>query len=255
MILCNETSLSFVTIGLFDRWETWIHPTIAVETYELIFVTEGQVHIREGEKVYHLEQGDLLLLDPFVEHGGTETSEGHTAFYWLHFHAENMGAFAFPKQSRPDFVRVLRVMKELMQCREQDQKTVAELILGRFLLEGVRPVVRKSKLAHEIAEYIRIHASSPLTVEEVATHFGYAPDHVSRVLRAEFGKSAKTVILEKRLALIESRLLNTNDTVKEIAAECGFEDENIFVKFFKYHERVTPTQFRNEFFGVHMNIK
>ena len=255
MIQLNETALSFVVIGLFDRWESWIHPTITVETYELIFVTEGQVHIREGEQIYHLKKGDLLLLDPFVEHGGVEASEGHTAFYWLHFHTDNINLFSLPKQSCPDFVRTLRVMKELMQCREQDSKTVAELILGRFLMEGGTPVVRKSKTAHEIAEYIRIHAAKPLRVEEVADHFGYATDHLSRILRNEFGKSAKTVILEQRLSLIESRLLNTNDTVKEIAKECGFEDENIFVKFFKYHEQVTPTQVRNEFFRVHMNIK
>ena len=42
---------------------------------------------------------------------------------------------------------------------------------------------------------------------------------------------------------------------QEIALQCGFDDENKFVKFFKYHEGITPTQFRNRFFHVHMNSK
>lgn len=253
MILRDNTHLHFIHMGLFERTGEWIHPITTIDSYEIIYVLDGKVHIREGETQYHLEKGEMLLLSPNVEHGGTEISCGRTSFYWLHFLTDTPEAFAIPKRSTPEPRHTERVMKEVMQSQQRVDPTMAELILARWLLEGDRPVERRSKRAHEIAEYVRIHAHHPLSVEEVAAHFGYAPDHLSRILRQEFGMGAKAFMIEKRLEYIESILLNTNEPIKEVASRCGFEDENIFVKFFKYHEGITPTEFRNGFFRVYMN--
>ncbi len=240
-------------MGLFDIEEEWIHPTVTVATHELILVIEGTVNIREGETEYSLKKGDMLLLSPDIEHGGTAVSTTRTAFYWLHFSTSDISSFGINKKSSPSMARAERTMKDIMQCQLRAEAFIAELILARFLFECSSPVERKSKAAYEIDEYIRANSQKSLTVSDVACRFGYAPDHVSRLLRAEFGRSAKEIIVEKRLAYIENQLLNTNDSVKSVALRCGFDDENAFVKFFKYHEHITPTEFRNEYFRIHMN--
>ena len=38
-----------------------------------------------------------------------------------------------------------------------------------------------------------------------------------------------------------------------IAHMCGFGDENALVKFFGYHEGISPTSYRSRFFRVHRN--
>ena len=38
---------SFSNMGLFDSETEWIHPTISVQTYEIIFVVEGEVNLFE----------------------------------------------------------------------------------------------------------------------------------------------------------------------------------------------------------------
>ena len=253
MILRDNTHLHFIHMGLFERIGEWIHPTVTIDSYEIIYVMDGEVHIREGETPYHLKKGDMLLLSPNVEHGGIRVSHGRTSFYWLHYVTDTPHAFAFPKCSTPEPRHTERVMIEIMQSQQRGDATMADLLLAQWLLEGDRPVERRSKRAHEIAEYIRINAHHALSVEEVAAHFGYAPDHLSRILRQEFGMGTKAFIVEKRLECIESILLNTNEPIKDVALRCGFEDENIFAKFFKYHEGITPTEFRNGFFRVYMN--
>ena len=253
MITVNDVTLSFCNMGLFDTQEEWIHPTLTVSTHELIFVVEGTVNIREGQTEYTLKKGDMLLLSPNVEHGGTAISTAHTAFYWIHFSTSDIQGFGVSKKSTPSPTKAERTMKDVMQCQMRNEPHVAELVLARFLFECSSAVERRGKTAYEIEEYIRANSQKSITVADIACRFGYAPDHVSRVLRAEFGRSAKEMIVEKRLAYIENQLLNTNDSIKSVAARCGFEDENAFVKFFKYHELVTPTEFRNEYFRIHMN--
>lgn len=254
MISFDNIELSYSHMGLFDSERPWIHPTVTVSTYEIIYVTEGFVHIREGETVYHLKKGDMLLLEPNVEHGGTEVSPDRTSFYWLHYRCSAPDALHFPKCSVPDEVNALRTFGELIHL-QQANPTVAELMLARFLLECGTKAEYGNKRVAEIAAYIRANSRYPLSVVDVAQRFGYSADHLSRMFKKEFGYDAKTAITKNRLEYVESKLLNSEFSIKEIAAECGFEDENAFVKFFKYHTKTTPTMFRNKYFHIVMNSK
>lgn len=255
MISINDNKLSFVHMGLFDRTGEWIHPTVMLDTYELIFVLDGTVELFEGKEKYILKRGQMIVLYPNVEHGGIRKSFGHTSFYWLHFKTDNFDAFALPKMTEPDAIRMGKMFREIMQFHQAGSRTLAEVTLARLLLDRGDGIERKSKIAYEMSEFIRINSYRSVTVEELSSKFGYDRDHISRILKSEFGVNAKTMIVDKRLSYIESLLINTNDTVKEISSKCGFEDENLFLKFFKYHEGKTPTQYRDEFYRVHMNSK
>lgn len=254
MISVNGTELTHSGMGLFDSDKDWIHPTVTVSTYEIIYVVEGEVHIREGEASYDLVKGDLLVLAPNVEHGGTRVSHGRTSFYWLHYRCSSPESLNLPKRFAPDEVDTLRTLGELMHLQQADP-VLAELALARFLFECGKEAEYGNKKVREIAAYIRANSRFPLSVAEIAERYGYSPDHLSRMFKKEFGYDAKTAVVKNRLEYIESRLLNSEYSIKEIAAQCGFEDENSFVKFFKYHTKTTPTLFRNRFFHVHINSK
>lgn len=254
MIAVNEKKkLDFVTIGLFDTDAEWIHPTVTVETYELIYVTAGCVQMFEGDQRYTLGVGDALLLSPGIVHGGTLVSTGHTAFYWLHFYCDDVAAWGlFKQQALPPTAE--KSLREIMHLNGEDRE-LAEVALARFLLETRTHGACKSKLAYEVREYVRIHAAKGVRVDELAERFGYSGDHLSRVYKQEFGHDLKAGITKARLLQIESLLLNTEASVKEIAETCGFADENLFLKFFKYHEKMTPREYRNRCFHIHMNNK
>ena len=254
MVTINGVQLSYSNMGRFDSSIDWIHPTVTVKTHEIIYVVEGKVHIREGEDIYDLEKGDMLLLSPDIEHSGTQHSHGRTSFYWLHFSCSDLSAIGFPKRCRPNESFTARTLVELMHL-QQAAPTVAELSFAKFLFECGKEPERGNRRVSEICEYIRVSSTRNLSVIEVADRFGYSADHLSRLLKKELGTDAKTTIVRYRMEYIESKLLNSDYSIKEIAAQCGFEDENAFVKFFKYHAGTTPSLFRNKYFHVHLNSK
>ena len=114
MITLNGVELAYSNMGRFDSDIDWIHPTVTIKTYEIIYVVEGEVHIREGADSYDLEKGDMLLLCPDVEHGGTRHSHGRTSFYWLHFQCSDLSAIGFPKRCKPNESATVRTLVELM---------------------------------------------------------------------------------------------------------------------------------------------
>ena len=130
---------------------------------------------------------------------------------------------------------------------------MTELTLAKFFLDSHAAKEYKSKPVYEVREYIRVHVREKLRVEQLARDFGYSPDHLSRLYKQEFGHDLKEDIVRHKLSDMESLLLNTDYSIKEIAEICGFEDENSFTQFFKYHEKLAPRTYRNRFFHIHMN--
>jgi AraC-like DNA-binding protein len=60
------------------------------------------------------------------------------------------------------------------------------------------------------------------------------------------GKSPKELIDDRVLLEAKRILAHTNDSIKEIAYHLGFEEPTNFIKYFKKHTSVTPTEFREQ---------
>jgi AraC family transcriptional regulator len=109
--------------------------------------------------------------------------------------------------------------------------------------------------AEKVYEWIRANASANLSVSRIAKHFGYSPDHVSRILKKRFSAGAKELTSRFLLARAKSLLSNTDKYVKEISAELGFATDKAFICYFKYHEGCFPVDYRKKYVKLHINSK
>ena len=77
-----------------------------------------------------------------------------------------------------------------------------------------------------------------------AEHFGYNKDYLLRLFRERYGITIKKYINEKKMTMVKRILITTDMSVAKIGASIGFEETELFEKFFKYHEKVTPQRYR-----------
>lgn len=129
------------------------------------------------------------------------------------------------------------------------------LIFYEYLHTAGSSAVSNNPVMKKTVEYIRINAVRNITAEDVAEHFGYNADYLGRLFKKYHGTGLKKYIAQAKIKAAKDLLLTTNLSVKEIAPKIGFEDENLFVKFFMYHEEISPTKFRNKYVCTHMNNK
>lgn len=257
MLKTEEGFFDYVTMGEFHSEGDWIHPTRVIDTHELIFVTEGRVCINEDGNEYTLARNECILLEPHKQHGGREYSGMPTAFYWLHFGTDAEIPFKIYKGDEYHDIKYL--LKKLLHMsktpvyRKSAQDAAALLVFSE--LKSVSEKTAGNSLANKIAEYIRINAGREITVREIAERYGYNVDYIGKLFKKSFGTGIKKYIAEERMKLARDCLLNTDLSVKEIAAQMGFEDENCFIKFFSYHDEISPARFRNSYFNIHMNNK
>lgn len=248
-------SAEYLSSGKFVSRGDWLHPDRVIDSYEVIFVIGGEVFINENGTEFALKSNDLLLLEPQVRHFGYKSSK-NTSFYWMHWSSSRnllSGLKSCHIESPYNlsllFSQLLHYSADsvLPECLDY----ITRLILAEVYENDVKTT--DSKLVNNIADWIRANSDILLKTSDIADHFGYNNDYLSRLFKKYYGKSLKKYIDEAKLNYIKNQLLNTNATLNEVAVACGFEEYKYFLKFFKYHEKMTPTEFCATYSKTHIN--
>lgn len=258
MSILQNPHVTFDYAGLFQSKGAWIHPQRTEKTYEIIYVTRGEVYIREAETQYHLRQGELLLLSPGITHFGTKKTTD-VGFYWLHFHL-SQGELPFVQRHFTSFestylLRELLHYNNLPRIPTELVNAILVHILSELSCKSLENAHRYDAKCEKIYEWLRINADATLRVGDAAAHLGYSPDHLSRLCKRAYGLGAGELINRFLIARAKELLCNTDLYIKEIAGQLGFSGDKAFIGYFKYHEGCFPSEFRARFSKTHMNNK
>lgn len=85
------------------------------------------------------------------------------------------------------------------------------------------------------------------TLEQTATHVHVNPCYLTTLLKKNFGRSFKDIVIKLRLDHSIRLLVNTTDPVDQVAQDCGYNNLNFFYRKFKERYNCTPKQYRDRF--------
>ncbi len=247
----------YSSCGRLISREPWIHPNRTIDSHEVLFVISGPIFLSENGTDYTLGQNDVFILEPGLHHLGTKPSEA-ADFFWLHLHGIPTQVPLFKQKQVSDPYGLTLLFRQILQYRVEQKPAeamdyLARLILMELLSGSLNPA--SSRSAEIAAAWIRANRSLPLRVSQVAAHLGYHPDYLNRLFKSVFQKSVKEYIDAERMNCIKSLLLTSQSTLSETASAAGFSDYKCFLKFFKYHEGMTPTEFCKIYAREYVNTK
>jgi AraC-like DNA-binding protein len=98
------------------------------------------------------------------------------------------------------------------------------------------------------------HAGERITVAAASKEAGYSTDYLCRKIRQYTGLSTSEYLTSLRMKIARELLVTTDLPIKAIAWKSGYTDEKRFMHQFKKAERITPTQYRNAFDNIRMNL-
>ncbi|WP_420594076.1 AraC family transcriptional regulator [Deinococcus sp.] len=257
--------------GLFISRGVGTHPDRVIDTFELIFVREGVLHIQEeafAEKetqretqAFRLSRGQSLLLFPGRRHFGTAAYPANLSFYWLHFRLRpqaDAGQAGFlvdvPRHAsvaRPE--QLTGLFHRFLSEQEAGTLLVAEanLLVIQLLLEMARSVAAPPErssagavLAGRAEIRIRQQFHQDLSASRLAEELGCNPDYLGRVFRQVYGHTLTEALLRCRVRHAKHLLQEAELSVASVAAQCGFHEPGYFRRMFKRYEGVTPGVYR-----------
>jgi len=139
-----------------------------------------------------------------------------------------------------------------MLCRKYNDSvdpTIENDAIMLLILQNLRDCSRYRELdfsvSDSIRDYINENISENLTVTDIAEHFQYNKDYIIKLFKEKYGISIKKYVNTRRIAVAKRLLITSDLSVQQVGLSVGFDDIELFQKYFKYHERVTPQQYRN----------
>ena len=259
IIFENGKNFSYDMIGEFHSSGEWIHPERIIKSYEVILVLEGRVYISEETEKYILQKNQLLLLEPYKKHYGYKRVSEPTAFYWFHFFTDL--EIPFKSYTGTDVYEIKQLMKKLLHITNtptysrEAADSAGYLIFEELNRLSEEEIKLNQPLASQITEYIRNNIKKGVTVSDISRHFGYNADYIGKYFKKIYGIGLKDYLTSQRIKAAKDFLLTTDMSVKQISRELGYSEENLFIKFFTYHEKISPTAYKARYCNTHINNK
>ena len=114
-----------------------------------------------------------------------------------------------------------------------------------FLLEKTDSLAGNNQLAFAI-DYIRKNNHKVLSVDEVAQKAHMSKSTFYRYFKRQMGITPNEFILQGKIKQAKYMLINTSQSVSEIAYELAFASSSQFIKHFKTITGLTPFKFKQQ---------
>ena len=104
-----------------------------------------------------------------------------------------------------------------------------------------------SRRVQKIKEYVQAHYKEDIKLCQLADLIGMTEVGCSRFFKMRTGRTISEYITEVRLGHASRLLVDTTQSIAEVAYDCGFNNLSNFNRLFHKVRRFTPTQFRNTY--------
>jgi AraC family transcriptional regulator len=102
--------------------------------------------------------------------------------------------------------------------------------------------------------FVESHLREPIALEEIATHSGVSPYHLTRAFDAVTGRSLMRYVRARRLSEAARQLCNGAPDILTIALDAGYGSHEAFTRAFRDHFGLTPEQARGQGPLAHLSL-
>lgn len=219
--------------------------------WEIICVRSGSGHILTGSAREPFSAHTVALVPPPVPH--IEYAVRDVDLIWM-----GLQGSLLPEHGPESIVKIASkdladtIEKLWIFSHQQTSAIGSELdgmsrrILGEFQRLRSHAVPASGGIIDNAIEYIHHHAAAPLSVSQIAAHFGCSEGYFYRLFKRHTGQTPIAVLTAIRMGRAEQLLRETSLSIAEIAAQVGYDDSFYFSRAFKKKTGVRPSSFRTE---------
>lgn len=217
------------------------------DSWEYIYCTAGNgaVHFPEGSLTYH--KGDVVVIPPQIPHSNESTH----GFSNLHINMDSpILTLKEPTVITDDSNQfLLQAFNAAFYHFYSDRKERTALLsaygnLISYYLIAYQTGSPRSSVVDEIEHHIINHYSNcDYKLDDYLDSLPFSCDYLRKLFHKEYGVTPHQYLNNKRLQIAAETLMNSSDTVADIAVMCGFRDPLYFSRMFKKKYGMSPSHY------------
>lgn len=216
----------------------------------LILMLGGLLRFDEAGQSRELHEGEWYIQRRGLLQEGREESEEPFYFY-IHFtgeyaHGETDALplrATFTPENMLEAIRRLAVLEQ-SPAATQVEKAAAFLHVLESLYTCRRVQDRYFNAAQDMLQYLSEHFQESILIRDVARRFGYSYDHFIRIFRQAYHMTPGQYLIMRRVMHGKNLLTESDLSVQQIAAQCGYLNVDDFYRAFRKHEGMSPSEYR-----------
>ena len=243
--------------------------------YEIGFLVSGCRNMTIDHSIYFFNKGNVVFISTGEIHKGYPAEHNPCAIELVNicFVEKYLEPF-FEIYGKKDFLsffsnHIINIpagryeyVKNLLQKMIDEHKKIDELskfMVKTYFNELIAFLIRCSKndcsdivdtsnesdeIISEAVKYIYYNYNKDISLDDIAKKFNLSKSYFSRKFKAVTGFGYKEYITSVRLKKACALLLDTDNSITEIAEKCGFNDSNYFGDAFRKVKGVSPNKYR-----------
>ncbi|MCL2287208.1 MAG: AraC family transcriptional regulator [Firmicutes bacterium] len=263
--------LDLVQLGYHQTPPSYEIMPIVRDHFIIHFIVQGsgQIHIRGRDEVFSAKAGDCFIIRPYEITSYVSDTKTPWEYYWLGFAGFDAGQI-ISKTGFSDGSVVIqtkytdKIMETFdlidddyfVDCTDENINTMLHQSIMYRLLHYLLKDNENSKQPSKLASYnkrdhvrhvismIEMSYSNHLLVEELANMLSVNRNYLSKIFKEEIGISIKQFLLQYRMNVAAAKIRRSEQSIKEIALEVGFEDPLYFSRYFKKQFGCSPSKYR-----------
>ncbi|OGF44960.1 MAG: hypothetical protein A2231_08640 [Candidatus Firestonebacteria bacterium RIFOXYA2_FULL_40_8] len=137
---------------------------------------------------------------------------------------------------------------ELNKIKESYNKTSLPELSNKldYLMKSVKQIrnIKYKNIVEKVMNVLKTKATDNINLSEISREVGFSRFYLSRIFKAETGKSFRNYIIDLRLETAKKHMKDDDLNLTDIAYKCGYQDLSSFTRSFKKAAGLTPGKYR-----------
>lgn len=247
------------------------------EEAELIYVTGGQLRVTVWSETFSLRSGDIVIVLPHAIHSLEQIGIERAEYYNIVFDFSIFGKDAgYDKYLKPFLThekkvncyepkgselneRLKPLILSLIEHRQNSYTTDEYLIKSHLFMImhllnqhcvdaednelALRQTYEKLK---QVLYRVQLSYAQEITIPKAAAMCGFSESHFMKLFKELTSMSFTAYLINYRLELAATQLVETDLNIIEIAGNCGFRNHSYFTRAFVKKYGTTPIKYRKD---------
>ena len=257
---------SLLYTGTVVNDPNWFNIAHQHEFCELLYVVKGSGFATINGQKFTLNEGDLIIMNPFVLHEEQSSKENPLFLAFLgidHFKLENLPEnYLIPENASPviplkQYTKkiesyftnlIYETSMRVPYYKENSQSLVNSLlilILRIILSLQDLSVPTLSQECQLIKDFIDQNYTNPLSLDTLSQKVYISKHHLSHIFKNQTGISPIKYMIEKRVETACKLLSTTDIGISDVARQVGYDDPVYFSQIFKKSMGMSPSAYRS----------